>query len=864
MRQPRGRQSRRCTENMFGSKPVKLQQLVSTLRARPVDDAQIKTDLRAALTEPLSAADLFGALPPDDVRDFASRFPRNFAVMLSEVVVQYERLTAALTAKYRDDEAQQLLNCARLLARFVPFALESGFANALLWDGTLPHNPAAPDTPVDAAAGFAAAETDRHGAAGPVSADSVSVSVQDASARADSAAGAASGAGGTASPPLATRLVDSLVQSLFVPNFTVLPAVLNLQGPLRAVWASGLGVATAAGTTTQLDQRRTEILKAILAVLCGPLLCTADQLFAGDRRLLAHAASAACPHSEALFYSLLNTVLAYDPIGWGVPYASFLVDLSPEQLVESACQLLCVLLDFRPQPRAVPITGHAADDSHDPAAQHNVFIGYLQGISGDAHHRQMLAGFARLLGSIVQSQNTYLPGARRTVSCFQELLVLLWKMLELNHGFRVFVSDDRATLTVMTALLVLMYQGRVDLLPSGVLHHATTVLLLLSGDRRVAVQLNVPLTERLPLDLQLNSSSYADLVFLVLHRVAITLAERQDQLIEAVICVLVNVSPYVKSLQMTAATRLVGLAELFATPRFLFANERHPRLLVNVLEILNNFTQYQYEGNGHLIYAIIRKKAVFESLLTIAPSTPDPSPPAREPYDDKGPVVPTPSAAESAPVPASAPAAPAPTLARAVDSTVSSTVVTAAAAEPHGEARETRAALAAADSAATAEAGAVAGGRVADAPKDGPGAVPAPAGVTEGAAATAQAALAQTAAAAAAAARPVWQPTAEWLESWRQRLPLHTLLRLIAALGPPVAALCQGPYIDDRSILALIQRSTMVGLLPVPHRIVVHLFRSNDATDRQVTALLWSLIYVRNVLPPLLYGLRIALFRTSY
>jgi hypothetical protein len=50
----------------------------------------------------------------------------------------------------------------------------------------------------------------------------------------------------------------------------------------------------------------------------------------------------------------------------------------------------------------------------------------------------------------------------------------------------------------------------------------------------------------------------------------------------------------------------------------------------------------------------------------------------------------------------------------------------------------------------------------------------------------------------------------------------------------------------------------------VPHRIVIRLFRSNDITDRQVTALLWALTYVRNVLPPLFFGVNVRLFYVGY
>jgi hypothetical protein len=39
-------------------------------------------------------------------------------------------------------------------------------------------------------------------------------------------------------------------------------------------------------------------------------------------RFLDELTGGSCPFAPTLFYSLLNTALAYDPVGWGVPYAT--------------------------------------------------------------------------------------------------------------------------------------------------------------------------------------------------------------------------------------------------------------------------------------------------------------------------------------------------------------------------------------------------------------------------------------------------------------------------------------------------------------------------------------------------------------
>ena len=53
--------------------------------------------------------------------------------------------------------------------------------------------------------------------------------------------------------------------------------------------------------------------------------------------------SAACPLAPTLFFSLLNAALSYDPVGWGVPYASALVSDTAEPLAGLCLQARCVL-----------------------------------------------------------------------------------------------------------------------------------------------------------------------------------------------------------------------------------------------------------------------------------------------------------------------------------------------------------------------------------------------------------------------------------------------------------------------------------------------------------------------------------------
>lgn len=118
-------------------------------------------------------------------------------------------------------------------------------------------------------------------------------------------------------------------------------------------------------------------------------------------------------------------------------------------------------------------------------------------------------------------------------------------------------------------------------------------------------------------------------------------------------------SPYLKSLSMVAANKLLHLLEAFSTNWFLFSAAQNHHLVFFLLEAFNNIIQYQFDGrmkltrapraccgfasrvpafagtsacthllffhpppgNCNLVYAIIRKRNVFHQLANL-PSDP--------------------------------------------------------------------------------------------------------------------------------------------------------------------------------------------------------------------------------------------------
>eukprot|EP00922_Rhytidocystis_sp_ex-Travisia-forbesii_P051308 GHVS01076168.1.p1 GENE.GHVS01076168.1~~GHVS01076168.1.p1 ORF type:complete len:792 (-),score=105.76 GHVS01076168.1:117-2492(-) len=91
-----------------------------------------------------------------------------------------------------------------------------------------------------------------------------------------------------------------------------------------------------------------------------------------------------------------------------------------------------------------------------------------------------------------------------------------------------------------------------------------------------------------------------------------------------------------------------------------------------------------------------------------------------------------------------------------------------------------------------------------------------------------------------------WRPTSEWFDDWKSKLPLQTITRLIHCLLPMVEGECaEKGLVDQSEVLEFLQRTTMVGLLPVPHPIIIRNYQPNAYTALWFTSYMWGVIFSR-------------------
>ena len=210
------------------------------------------------------------------------------------------------------------------------------------------------------------------------------------------------------------------------------------------MWAPGIGsVEKSVAYSTQYDNNRIDILRVLIAIFSDALYQSPSSYDPCASLWLEVATSVDAPYADIMFYSLINVVLGYDPMGWGVPYGNLVATDTLKNLMETAVHVLVILLDYgyplRPSAAGASVDDDAAAPSSLPlyvspddteAQGFNVFRRLLSSIESPDELNFLFKGFSRLLNNVHQAQCTYLPYSVTKIDVEQELLVLLWKCLE--------------------------------------------------------------------------------------------------------------------------------------------------------------------------------------------------------------------------------------------------------------------------------------------------------------------------------------------------------------------------------------------------------------------------------------------------
>ncbi|KAJ1389475.1 high-temperature-induced dauer-formation protein-domain-containing protein, partial [Ochromonadaceae sp. CCMP2298] len=347
----------------------------------------------------LTASDVFDLISADDVRKIIEDHPENMKIIVTQAVAQLYQVVETPYPIYFD----QALNCSRILARLLPFLMEtnSPTMKELLWS--------------------------RRTNVKPDSTNNLETADESDS-----------------SEPLAVILVNTIFHLMFLPEFTVEdPNTEFTESDIHTpefksalMWAPGVGCSEkTVVNSTQFDENRIDVLRLMIAAFCDSLYQSADCYDSCASMWLEVATSADAPYAEIVFYSLMNTVLGYDPIGWGVPYGNMMSTDTAKIVMEHSVQALVILLDYghpmRTLDSAANGTALPSVNATDTEAQgFNVFRRLLGSVEAPDQLNFMYRGFVRLLNNVHQAESTYLPYSITRIGIEQELLILFWKCLE--------------------------------------------------------------------------------------------------------------------------------------------------------------------------------------------------------------------------------------------------------------------------------------------------------------------------------------------------------------------------------------------------------------------------------------------------
>ncbi|KAK0459482.1 high-temperature-induced dauer-formation protein-domain-containing protein [Desarmillaria tabescens] len=350
-------------------------------------------------------------------------------------------------------------------------------------------------------------------------------------------------------PSLGEKLFSCIIDLLFCCGFT-LPTKIQVDHHKinYVIWEKGVGSTTDPGVSNQYDSNKTEVLRLLLVLLSRQIYVPSSSLF-----------------SKPSLYTL------------------HLVQKTPRRDVLT---ILCSLLNT-----AMNSAQHSV-----PTAKTNSFRYFLMKLHRTQDFTFILDWHTRV--------NNLLPGARKSIPYVAEIVLFLWKMIELNKA------------TDLIAHL-LCYNLEIKDKPQqhGLCRTLSYIIQTLSAEPAFGNRLASPIRIQVPAKWSMSGTA-ADFMINAIYSVVATTSGSLNSLYPALIITLSNLAPYFKNLSVTSSARLIQLFTSFSNPLFLLADEGHPRLLFFMLEVFNSVILHHLAENPNLIYGIISSHKTFEDLGT--------------------------------------------------------------------------------------------------------------------------------------------------------------------------------------------------------------------------------------------------------
>ncbi|KAK4127638.1 hypothetical protein N657DRAFT_631423 [Parathielavia appendiculata] len=640
--------------------------------------------------------------------------------------------------------------------------------------------------------------------------------------------------------PLGQELIDALLDLLFFSDFTVPRSPQGKPKVTYAIWQSGVGCNTSIPTTRDHESNRCEILRLLLTLASRSMYLSPSVLPQQGIKALTYICT--CSDKQvvlSVLCSLLNTTLKYNPVSWRVPYNALVFNDPKEILVTYTLQFLLATLLY-------PIP-----EQNGALTPKNTYRHFLGRLHRPQDFQFVVDGMTRILNQPLQANSSYIPGAQPPVRFAPEIIMLFWEITQCNKRFRSFIVDTERAHDFIVLVLFYALEYKTDVSRQGVVRMCAFLLQTLSVEKNFGVNLNKSFQaqDTLPPAIRIAGfrGTYGDFLIQSIYGLITTSHGKLTAIYPALLAVINNIAAYLEGLSAPTCSKIMQLFNSMSSPSFLLANETNHGLLRSLLEAINAIIEHQCDKNPQFIFTILRNRKRFEALrsLTLESGQEEierrnrrrkDSSASHDPLEQSS----TRSSAESIRSP-TGPASRAPTLGD-VPEDDSTFAIGDDEADSDDETRPTPAASSPSDNPSVPSS--VASAADDDVPRQlqgmsekARGKMPAGAGNFSRQNSTAS----LGSHAAAQSQSGLFQPSAQWMDSWLPELPLHTTLTVLQQLPVLVPRQALSSDTVSQATLGKIRDVQLVGVEPSPIR--VHSFEWSTLALGWYESLLWGFIF---------------------
>ncbi|KAK0503006.1 high-temperature-induced dauer-formation protein-domain-containing protein [Armillaria luteobubalina] len=820
----------------FRSQPAGLSKLASV---RNIPESDSYWDQYVSLFD--SASEVFSLITPNDIRRALLDAPENIATLIRVITTRLFNLVSdhtfpspsnasvtALASSFLKaassadrNTTKEVLNCLRILQRVLPVVFEvdgeaSVFELEVLWK--------------------------RRQVEQDLDEGEPQFVIEDEDDSEDEARAGPPKQAKTM-PSLGEKLFSCIIDLLFCCGFT-LPTKIQVDHHKinYVIWEKGIGSTTDPGVSSQYDSNKTEVLRLLLVLLSRQIYVPSSSLFSKPSLYTLHLVQKT-PRRDVLtiLCSLLNTAMNSASISMAgrLPYNHLVFKgEDPRSTLVGIClQVLIATLDFQSGEARDITAGTSENQTSVPIAKTNSFRYFLMKLHRTQDFAFILDGVLGIMNQQLASVNNLLPGARKSIPYIAEIVLFLWKMIELNKKFRAFVLDTDKATDLIAHLLCYNLEIKDKPQQHGLCRTLSYIIQTLSAEPAFGNRLASPIRIQVPAKWNVPGTA-ADFMINAIYSVVATTSGSLNSLYPALIITLSNLAPYFKNLSVTSSARLIQLFTSFSNPLFLLADEGHPRLLFFMLEVFNYVILHHLAENPNLIYGIISSHKIFEDLGTFTlsrglreirrvqlakeeqsrktPTTRNPRESAEGPESrmEKGRLLSSESQDQ-------------------LEETASpdhdaETSVVVPPMSPTGEAIPT------ADPAIASSVSEKARGKM-----------------KERRSLSSDTTISLERVAASGIGRNGFIPTHDWVSSWQEGLPLDPVMLVISELLPKVQELqaSRQKANSTSSVLGFLGSVTLKDVLPPVPPLTPRKFLWSDASIVWLTSLIWGEIYVRGMTP---------------